>query len=362
MASAPFPGYVSDKFTDYFVFTDLEPDDVLALVLFFGHLRKTIGDYKARTLNVVVVSGEGKYAKKDLAAAIFRKTGIARVFANTKIVQGIPSGKDFPAGIFTAWGVDDIKPFGMTAGDVEVHTASIRRKILKAKKPCLLCFQPPRELVNVAAGRYNNATAIFYGSFNFRSLKLDPAKLTAFVNDTFAAVLVYETFLASGAENSVSETKHADFWAAVRGLEGGPNILAHVNAWNKFMLDDCVVSTSNYAAKLASAYTRLGSPAPEDAYAEILQECDNIMRNVKCAGNIAESPVQAVYADIGAAAAAAGMLDAGLFVQGRMAMSGSYTTIDESEPRGNVWFVRGADFGSIVSVMTSALAGSVFLI
>lgn len=227
------------------VFTDLEPDDLMALWVL-----------KRRNITpAALVVGEGDVAKK-----VARATQYAQDLGwyKTLIVPGLPSAKvtpegavpELPAGTGAVLFTDSTK-VTTPAGIVRLCTGAGSG----AMPPTLLCLKPPRELVAAVGFDGDSGRALLkdlrlciYGSFNLEEVGRE--NVVAWFNpDTtpFKQVLWYENFggMERGTRNLNAATVPAvtpDDAAVGDAARAHPfcvRAAEFTRVWDEFMLKDC---------------------------------------------------------------------------------------------------------------------------
>jgi len=290
------------------VFTDLEPDDLMALWVL-----------KRRNMTpAALVVGEGDVAKK-----VARATQYARDLGwyKTLIVPGLPSAKDTPEGDVPAIdpGPDLSAAVTTLAGIARLCSASSSDSTNAATgmPPTLLCLKPPRELVAAMAhdagadGADGAGDALaplkdlrlcIYGSFNLEQVGRE--NVVAWFNPAttpFKQVLWYENFggMAAGTRNLNASTVPRTYLVRIDadwGVAVDPfckKVAEFARVWDEFMLKDCEGTMRSIEA--------------EDAHwKNNTQKAERHARNARCAEDIrrglgrqivAADPVLAVVMD-----------------------------------------------------------------
>jgi hypothetical protein len=359
------------------VLIDLEPDDMVAIIVFLDHLMTVPA---AANIPLVFVTGEGKRSKIGIMAAILDAGGFSGFFKNITVMDGHPSDKDYPDSMYAAWGAPNLPRTSPEAAE-----QVIRVTLDKAKNPFILCLKPPRELVHLM-GNTTHATMAIYGSFNLRSLWADPKVLSTWLHESFAHVLLYETFLATGEQNSVSRMGEGQrFWDnLVAGCGVSKKVLASVEAWNFHILDDCLESIRDYAKgsldyhrAFAAGHgktaedTRDYSGSSRDCrrifdtgqtadgaipWDKFKNACADIKRNLKIVDNItASNGMQMVMADIGLVAALFGYIPESCRVPCAISFTDRGYTVATPKADSTVIVVKDVGYESAVIACTRML-------
>lgn len=192
------------------IFTDLEPDDLVAIYILSKHITKN--------QNVMIVVGEGNsYIKFQRM-----QTYIHILNIKATIIQGYNSNKDFTYDGEDIFSSDHCRMLRDTKKDLDYDMFNLLNFI--KKKPIIFCFKPPRELIEFNYDFFSDITLFGYMSFNVRCLQ-NTEKVSKLLN-SFKLVIYYESFLAIGSNNSISYTL--------------PNFIDKVNyLWNKDIIEDC---------------------------------------------------------------------------------------------------------------------------
>lgn len=200
-------------------FTDLEPDDLLAI---------RVIQHKWQPCHHTLVLGEGDMSRGNKFAVAQKLLGF---FPKTtfEIIRGESSDKEYPIVVdspvlpeYSTWSVDLIKD-------------------VCSKCQIVFSLKPPRELVALPRDvRFPDAVLRAYGSFNFRTMKLTKEDVDELVN-RFHDAFVIESFACIGENNSVGK----DFFAGrAPSTPEKTEFLAFfrqvMEQWNRFIYDDCV--------------------------------------------------------------------------------------------------------------------------
>jgi len=194
--------------------SDLEPDDVLAIDI----LKKR--GYKMHT----IVCGEGK-DKINRCMAYYDKS--------SNVVKGYDSDKDFP---------EPAKYKDYVSSSTYSTNYKEQLKSYLESNTKLVIMKPPRELFEMymndkesTKALLKTVTCYIYGSFNIRSLKADKSDVLDFLN-SFAHLYYYESYRASGSNNSVSNDNYDKF----SKLNSCDNFFDIMDAWDTYILKDCI--------------------------------------------------------------------------------------------------------------------------
>jgi hypothetical protein len=337
----------------FIIMTDLEPDDVVAIVAFLDHLLET----EARAAPVTFVVGEGRKSKVGLMHTILRRLGFTGKVNVAGVIDGSRSDKDFPDDIFTAWGT---RP-----GTAEMRTgqgpAGVHAIIAQAAQPFILCLKPPRELVGTAFPR---AMMALYGSFNLRSCVgvHTAAQVADWLNTGFRCVILYETFLATGPVNSINRANAPHFWDIMDNIPRYAPIIAHMHAWNRFILNDCIgtaVVSCNRLKMLTGADAKgMRTPDRPSFVEDQLNDVGRIERNLKVVKDILQADyTQMVMADFGLTAYLLGYYDdiADKIKPGTISFNAAGYTVPAEVPTGKVLVVQGVPLDVAIGGITEMM-------
>lgn len=276
------------------VMSDLEPDDLLAFHIMADALRKA--------KKCVVVVGEGNVSKRGMCLALLKEIGVEQA----TVIDGQTSDKDFPLPLrraFAGHAVDtelDASPVVDAVQQLLLETA-----VLDSASPLVICLKPPRELLTMPSALQAKLTLVCYGSFNFRSLGALKPDWQVLVNARFKETLVYESFLVTGAENSLTDSNSRLFEFALKTAQRNDasstfwnGLLKAVRSWNKHIARDCLETIETLAREMCTDLEQNDWPALR---AKKIRLGD---RNWKVVSNIIDAESrQMVLADCALAAA-----------------------------------------------------------
>jgi hypothetical protein len=333
--------------------SDVETDDVALLAI----LAPVLAQHK----NVLVIVGEGKCIKTGMMRNLLDSLGLQHV----ETLQGTSSEKDYPAEMLFAFGAIDQSKNDERS--LAMRAAALARFVDKLTHPLIILAKPPHEFLTLTDAQLKNATVVVYGSFNFRSLSNEEKdRLLYLLNEHCARVVLYESYLATGLENSVTPKnsllfehmrkcaadatrKDARFW---RGFQDA------MLQWNKFIAADCLETVAQLSSQMLD-YFEDGNWAELRAKKRRIEE-----RNWKVVANIIDAESQQmVFADCAMAAAIIGTLPVrGL--KGKISFDQETRyTVPIEDPTGRVFVFTGtaADFAPAVARMTDLMISGVTL-
>ncbi|AYV86502.1 MAG: hypothetical protein Sylvanvirus1_98 [Sylvanvirus sp.] len=216
-----------DIWTDHLmILTDLEPDDLIALLL--------IKDKLAQAKSIMFVVGEGNAMLKAARMSVYVEM---LELSNCSVIRGCSSDKEFEADGLELFSPEYIAHVRSRKDEYKVDFTKILT-FLKEKKPFVLSLKPPRELIHL----WKEDPTVFHGivmagymSFNIRCLfQQHSHELVAEFLHSFQRVFFYETFLATGEKNSVD---------TVRSLPRC--VKKQIQLWNRHIQQECVETLNN---------------------------------------------------------------------------------------------------------------------
>lgn len=318
------------------VWTDLEPDDFLAIGIMKHAMRL------AKTC--VVVVGEGRRSKREMALGLLRALDI-----KADVVQGQPSSKDYPPLMH-----DLFDPIENASAEAERPT--LFSLLRDSSNPLVVCMKPPRELMQLPIEVTSKITLICYGSFNFRALGALMPEWANMINTAFKEAIVYESFLVSGPQNSISAANSELFDLIERGaFANKPNstfwlsLKIAARVWNKHIADDCLETIVTLATQMQED---LAQTNWEALRAKKLRLED---RNLKPLVDIIDNEgKQMVLADCALAAALCTNVNATVRRGQRLSFDANGYTQFTPDPAGKVGFFESRSFGIVVKWVVDA--------
>lgn len=265
-----------------FVFTDLEPDDYLALWILAKRNYDIYG----------VVVGEGQDVKEKVKRAKHYFSN-KNIFANMpRIIQGDSSTKDFP------------ENFGYECeNECNYNLKDELQNYINNGGSKIVIIKPPRELFNMMRANLEemkklleNATCYIYGSFNMRSIDATSTEFEQF-NGLFKNIFLYESYFATSRENNLNCENFPLMTILLKNNDFGTLLYK----WDSYIIKDCV-DTCNDLLHMYNL-TELVEPS---ALEEIMSknDLDKYKRNFKCYIQVKSNlGRQCVFADCGLAVA-----------------------------------------------------------
>jgi hypothetical protein len=269
-------------FDSLLILTDLEPDDIIACYIQLTHT-------PANT-PILFVTGEGNKNKGGLA-----KCFIDSLLPNLKhieIIHGDLSKSEYPEEILSSFGKSDniniLKDTGQIKHFLEIHN-----------NPFILCLKPPRELYDIPSETLNKCTMAIYGSFNFRTMfnTINKDAISELINTRFKHVYLYESFLATGINNSINTTNAESLYNKITDSKwDGLHKMVYI--WNKHMIINTCKHIQTTSGQITNTMTKYDN-INHDMLSTIKNLANIMHRNQKILDNIISDPKQMVLADFG---------------------------------------------------------------
>ncbi len=297
--------------------TDFEPDDILAFIVLKNNI--------PLDLPLLIICGEGNLDKTGLALNIFKQLG----FTDFIIVQGDLSNKDYPPEALLSFG----EPLA------EVDERIIKRDARTVLKECLTSYnnpfiisiKPMREIMDMPIELTQKCVMAKYGSFNLRCMfdKKKPDDVAEFINNRFKEVLLYESFPATGSQNSINQKNAREIFDKLN-----PEMIDIIIHWNKHIVKDCQQSIHKIKDKLS-----------KDPQNEKLKE--RFKKNVQIIQNVEDADyIQLVLADFAMMTVIFHKL--GTICRGNISFNSLNYTVHTPDENGKVLFVENVDFNQLI--------------
>lgn len=292
--------------------TDLEPDDLIALLILVKNIPKDI--------KIGFVVGEGHSRIKYQRIARYCEL---MNFKNYKVFESIGSTKDFVydgLDIFNSEFVENIRENNKSLSEINLNGLKTLKEFINSGETAIIMLKPPRELMEIWSNDnsfFNKTKMIGYMSFNLRSLwnskQWSQQQVVDFLN-SFESVIYYETFLATGEKNSMSKSTKFPF----DKLPG--YIKKLISLWNKSIMKECKKDIDN----------------PD--YPEA-----NKARSRKIYDNIKADPDQFVNADCGLIASMLIELKDSDYYTGTINFNANGYSVPTKDPNGKIIFINPTD-------------------
>lgn len=230
-----------EKFDLVLFCLDHEPDDYLALLMLVNYMKK----HPQWTPTIVFVCGGGDASKVELTKKMAEHVGLT----SFTIVEGRldyfggKKEKVFPQDCFSAFGCTKTEPETIVPFDTDQSAMILDGFIKEAKNPLVIALKPLWEFVKCTS--LGNCTLAMYGSFNLRQMYDSHEYTKQEVLDLlhkFKETILYEAFLATGPDNSMSMTTNPDLFDQFKAR---PELLAHMRGWNDALLIQLLQKTCN---------------------------------------------------------------------------------------------------------------------
>ena len=228
--------------------SDLEPDDVLAIAILANQIPK---DFP-----LLVITGEGNLDKSGLGHNICQHFG----FTNFQIIHGDYSTKTYPENALLSFG--DVFPDKNSEKYAEENSRLLLANFLdQYQSPLIISIKPMRELKDIPIHLTQKCVLVKYGSFNLRCMfdQWDKNEMANFINTRFKQVLLYESFPATGTNNSINKNNAPALFQALQNQhETYQGLFNLVLAWNQYIVNDCWNEIYQIVGKLPEIENALG--------------------------------------------------------------------------------------------------------
>lgn len=216
------------------VLTDFEPDDILALYLLFDNV--------PRDMETLFIVGEGNMPKDHMCYEFCKTLQLT----NCTILQGNMSQKDYPSDMLTLFGPRTQYRNWPKAREQTLSEFDFDSSLVLALKPFF------ELLDHVEVKRFEKATLALYGSFNLRCMLREktPAQVENFLNNAFARVILYESYFATGDQNSASEQNFPLVFKMLNENVRFKSLLEAIELWNTHIAEDCADTIADLVPKI----------------------------------------------------------------------------------------------------------------
>lgn len=296
MASSIIPNLTKEN-ARVCILTDFEPDDMLALLVLFRHLPNN-GE-------ILMIVGEGLKNKTKLAVNFVRQFSLK---CSCVISQGSGSSAVYPHEMLDLFSEVPHDPEGVahTKENIVVQDLKTSLETFDFTDATVLVLKPFRELLKfVEPSRFSTTTLALYGSFNLKQTlnNQNKANIEDLLNCTFAQTILYETFFATGPNNSVNRDNSPTLfgWILQTCDAAEPNsheaymaaqLREAIALWNLHLANDCAQTIMEIGSALAESTCR-------QKWEEVSRQLTRIVDyNAKPLASIARSnSMQMVLAD-----------------------------------------------------------------
>jgi|688.fasta_scaffold01901_4 hypothetical protein len=272
--------YKEQQRKNLWVETDLEPDDVLAIIIL---------EYRGYNIKSFVC-GEGDVDNKMNRLYKYNNGG------KVKYIKGYCSDKDFPEPYKE-------RPEGLIVIDNDEYMNELKDYINTGNNKMVI-MKPPRELYNNFLNDkegtkrvMGNMDCYLYGSFNLRCLNFKKDDIIEFLG-SFKNLYIFETHNAMGTDNTVN-TNNFFRWQKLMEIDNFKEICKQ---WNNYIIKDCIDTCNkiiNSDNQVLCSYDELS----EDVKLKMSDyDKEKYKRNYKCYEAVrVYNEYQFVMADVGLA-------------------------------------------------------------
>lgn len=367
------------KHTNFLYATDLEPDDIVSLMLFFSHISEQ-AKHSIMPINIAFLVGEGnsaiKVARMNKLIEKYRRIGLLKN-VNTSVIQGYSdfygAQKNFKQDGNDLLNEQEIALALQTKTEDKSKVCEVVTSFLNDNANTLvISIKPMRELQDI----YNNDNAIFKnhvlacsGSYNFRSICWNKDKTKepllqadlANMCNAFAQSFIYETF-STTETNSTSDQNAPDFFKLVETAADDEllgSLRVFINHWKTHLLaadrrglpdllsklnDDVLLPEQKelFSNALKNDFTddqwKVLRPIVDEnlkkftADKEVIDTLQALSRLMGKWKNLTQAKLQIVNADPGLIAVLTGACDDHLSIQpAKFGFQGSYTQFSQPD-------------------------------
>ena len=318
------------------ILTDFEPDDLMGLMIFLNWFCENHGS-QAFEIPILVITGEGDKDKTVLARNFMRHFHLVD---NVQVSTGDLSGTPFPQAICELYAREDFEP-------APADNVSLGEFLDEHDRPLIISLKPPREFLHVSDAIFSKCVLLQYGSFNFREMfKIDPKESVAeMINTAFKQVILYESYFASGQNNSADPVNAKNLFDVL-----SPELGIAIAAWSNQICRACVKSVHEISCQM------LGLD-PNDP--ELARLYARLHRNEKIIGKVLDGGgSQVVLADQGLLTCAIQYEETFFFdqVNGTIAFDSNGYTVHTPSENGPVRLIRNVPFDDLIEEMVDGLA------
>ena len=239
---------IREQRNTYVVFTDAEADDCVAIFLLYHLILKFADEV---TLHIVVDECSSNFDTLKVMSSLWNN-GIrfdGKPAPNVKVFfyKGLNSKPEFPKGAYGLTLPNESDDFVARCPNWK---DSIKAILLES--PCtILVLKPPLELLELMKdcafdlgslpAIYKRHAAVWYGSFNIRSLYFDkkaiPSEVLVCLH-MFGGNYLYETIFAVGEDNTVTSGPTSLRLDRFHRLPG--DVINCIYGWNDYIAHDCL--------------------------------------------------------------------------------------------------------------------------
>ena len=318
------------------ILTDLEPDDILAIYLLF--------DMVDRDTETLFIVGEGQVSKDAMCHGMCTAMGLT----NFTILQGYTSSKDYPLQMLSLF-----EPTTATFAKASEETLSR----FNFDRSLVLGLKPFSELLDfVDVDRFRTATFAFYGSFNLRCMldRHTAERVADFVNYAFAQTFMYESYFATGEQNSASQANFPLLFDMLDKSVRLRSVLRAVEIWNVHIAKDCADTIAELAPQIQALLA-------QRLWAALGKSVERLVsQNAKVIGSIAQSEskqmVLADFALVGVLFGAGNDNDVASYRPVRFSFGAhNYSVVNDSEQSSRLHLIENVDTDALQRILVHTL-------
>ncbi len=268
----------------FWIETDVEPDDVLALAILAicGNIHTIIFGESPHPSDI---AGSGIQVLDKMGTPLDYYS-VLRGQSSTK--EFVYRGKEHSTSDYSHY----LRSDTYSPDEYQFMFKRFVRGALDAGRiPVFVGLKPPRELFDTAhllKNELKEVVGISYGGFNYRSVcNKDPEREARFLTilSYFKSHTTYESFLATGPNNSVNPISDPQLFAAIaKPTEFWTSFNALMTNWNRALIeDDCYPTCKGL----------LEAPETIDAVIATLSGMDSEAERIEAVGPLLKDPTQA---------------------------------------------------------------------
>lgn len=335
------------------VMYDAEPDDNAALLMLAIALKRCEKQTGVK-IPLLLIVGEGDVEKRGMATNQANLLGLS-----CTIVQGPLSQKKFPLEMTNCFNANYSSGESIYFETDAVCCLSMFLE--KSSNPLLIVLKPFAELIRVPNTLLAKATCAFYGSFNFATTckAVSPTIVAQLINGSFKKCIVFETFLAMGADNNLLPKNAKELYDLLDEKKKTPGPFIHyfngleasIEIWNNSIASKQLSGIVPTALDLEKNWNDVQKRT----------SCiESLNRSLKIVANIGADSRQMVFADTGLLACilatGVGAVKSGTVVRCSLSFDPvtKYTKV-EPNVEGNVFVLQNMDKKLLIKAFCDAL-------
>jgi hypothetical protein len=359
--------------------TDNEPDDLAALLKQFKSYSNS-----GLKFDILVVVGCGNHEKVTMFANFINSLQFKPFWKSLQIVQGPFSSSNYPTEALISFGQTPISQLSLpntffpsgTTPLSDTDLAHVISSFINADQGDVTCIMlmPTPQLMLLDKDTLKKIDIYCYGSFNFRKMvemTSSDAVLALFNQNNFKSCLIFETFIAIGADhNTLDPTTAPNYYKTLTSsnLPIHIGLLKLIDAWNRPTLSKCLGKLSkihpirNHDQSISRAemykiwsddldqVSNKLSEIKENGSTFDQKDLADLERPLKIAKNIVKAQgLQMVFADIGLITFLLNPKFHSSVVKGQFTFDERGYTVISENPQGSISFVKGIDAKELMS-------------